>query len=357
MDQIVQTKLWHVDKNVENLESCTQVVDAARLIQRNELVAFPTETVYGLGANAFSDEAAQKIYQAKGRPSDNPLIVHIASEEQLQEVAREVSEQAVQLIRRFWPGPLTLLLPKHERIAYTVSRLDSVGVRMPDHPLALALIRQSGLPIAAPSANRSGRPSPTTAEHVQQDLEGRIAGILDGGETGVGVESTVLDMTVEPPMILRPGGVTREQLLEVLPAVAIDPAFTEASEAPRAPGMKYTHYAPNGEMWLVAGERERVLAKQAEMLEAAKAAGLSTGILTTEENRVYWEESSLTDAVISCGSYHDLQAIAQHLYAALRTFDDLGIQYIVAEAFPRTGIGMAVMNRLEKAAGGRILSV
>ncbi|WP_134683409.1 L-threonylcarbamoyladenylate synthase [Brevibacillus migulae] len=358
MDRIVETKLWNVDKNVEDLESCSQVVDAAHLIREGELVAFPTETVYGLGANAFSDEAVEKIYHAKGRPSDNPLIVHIGDMDQLHEVAREVPEMAYPLIERFWPGPLTLLLPKAEKIATQVTKLDTVGVRMPDHPLALALIRAARVPIAAPSANRSGRPSPTMAEHVRQDLDGRIAAILDGGETGVGVESTVLDLTVSPPMILRPGGITREQLHEVLGDVAIDPAFeAKAEHVPRSPGMKYTHYAPQGELWLVDGSPEQAQKKMEELIREAKANGLSTGVLATDETIGAWRKNGLVDAVLSCGSRQDPSSIAQLLYARLREFDDLGIQYMVGETFPKQGLGMAVMNRLEKAAGGRIISV
>lgn len=357
MERIVETKVWHVDKNVEHLETCSQVVDAARFIREGELVAFPTETVYGLGANAFSGEAVAKIYLAKGRPSDNPLIVHIGEMAQIHDVCSEVPELALPLLERFWPGPLTILLPKAERIATQVTRLDTVGVRMPDHPLALALIRAAGVPIAAPSANRSGRPSPTTAEHVRQDLDGRIAAILDGGETGVGVESTVLDLTVSPPMILRPGGITREQLLEVLDEVAIDPAFEAKSEVPRSPGMKYTHYAPRGELWLVEGKAAEVRKKMEQLIRAAKAQGFSTGVMATEETIAFWKQSPDVDVVLNCGRRQDPSSIAQHLYACLRQFDERGVQYIVGETFPRSGMGMAVMNRLEKAASGRILSV
>ncbi|NGQ95544.1 threonylcarbamoyl-AMP synthase [Brevibacillus sp. SYP-B805] len=358
MDKTGETKVFVVDKNVEDFQSCSQIVDAARLIQAGEVVAFPTETVYGLGANALSDEAVEKIYKAKGRPGDNPLIVHIGEMAQLSMVAREVPGPAQQLIEAFWPGPLTLVLPKTDQVASLVTAgLDTVGVRMPDNPVALALIRAAGVPIAAPSANRSGRPSPTTAEHVRVDLEGRIAAILDGGSTGVGVESTVLDLTVQPPMILRPGGVTREQLQEVIGEVAVDPAFEAGKETPRSPGMKYTHYAPQGEMWLVAGEEERVRAKMAAMLEQARQSGLSTGVLGTAESVRFWREHPSVDVALACGSRHDLHSVARELYGCLRQFDDLGIQYIVAEAFPRTGMGMAVMNRLEKAAGGRFLSV
>ncbi|WNC14547.1 L-threonylcarbamoyladenylate synthase [Brevibacillus brevis] len=363
MEQKVVTKVWTVDNHVENavekLESCTQIVDAASLLKNGEVVAFPTETVYGLGANALSNEAVEKIFAAKGRPSDNPLIVHIAAMEQLPSVASEVPAKAAQLMDAFWPGPLTVILPNSDRVASLVTAgLHSVGVRMPDHPVALALIGAAGVPIAAPSANRSGRPSPTTASHVLADLEGRIAGVVDGGATGVGVESTVIDVTVEPPMILRPGGITREQLEEVIGPVRLDPTFQAgAEETPRAPGMKYTHYAPEGEMWLVAGEDPRVREEMKEMLREAKGLGRKTGVLATEESADFWRAHPDADVVLSVGSRADLQEVAHRLYGALRDFDDSGVQFIVGETFPRDGLGMAVMNRLEKAAGGRIRKV
>lgn len=357
------TKVWSVDNNVENtvenLQSCAQIVDAARLLREGAAVAFPTETVYGLGANALSDQAVEKIFLAKGRPSDNPLIVHIGEKKQLSTVVTEVPRKGEQLMEAFWPGPLTVILPKTDRVAPLVTAgLESVGVRMPDHPIALALIREAGVPIAAPSANRSGRPSPTTAAHVLADLEGRIAGVLDGGPTGVGLESTVIDVTVDPPVILRPGGITREQLEAVIGVVDLDPAFQiGAVETPRSPGMKYTHYAPEGEMWLVAGEADKAREKMAVMLREAKQHGQKTGVMATAESSAYWEQSPDADVVLTVGSHADLEEVAQQLYAVLRQFDDHKAQYIVAETFSRGGLGMAVMNRLEKAAGGRILSV
>jgi len=359
MERLKATKIWIVDKVVDNLSSCTQIVDAARLLREGEVVAFPTETVYGLGANALSDESVEKIFLAKGRPSDNPLIVHIGTKEQLALVAREVPEKAERLMEAFWPGPLTVILPRTSHVASLVTAgLDSVGVRMPDHPVALALLQQAGVPIAAPSANRSGRPSPTTAAHVLADLDGRIAGVLDGGSTGVGVESTVVDVTVEPPMILRPGGVTLEQLEAVIGEVALDPSFSAgAAETPRAPGMKYTHYAPEGEMWLVSGDYPRVREKMAEMLHRARQQGLKTGVLAVEEHVKDWKTHPDADVVLSVGASGRLEEAAKRLYAALRRFDDLQVQFIVSETFPRKGMGMAVMNRLEKAAGGRIVSV
>jgi len=354
-----ETKVWRVDNDVENVQSCAQIVDAAALIRQGEAVAFPTETVYGLGANALSNEAVEKIFLAKGRPSDNPLIVHIGDLSQLRMVASEIPERARKLMDTFWPGPLTLILPRTDRVAPLVTAgLDTVGVRMPDHPLALALIREAGVPIAAPSANRSGRPSPTTAAHVYTDLNHRIAGILDGGSTGVGVESTVLDITSEPPVILRPGGITLEQLRQAIGDVQLDPAFrADAAETPRSPGMKYAHYAPEGEMWLVAGNTEAAREKMRELLVEAKQHGRKTGVLAAEESVPFWSGQAHADVVLSCGSRQDLPSVAQRLYAVLRQFDEEQVQFIVAEAFPQEGVGMAVMNRLEKAAGGRIVRV
>ncbi|MGG1658668.1 L-threonylcarbamoyladenylate synthase [Brevibacillus sp. NRS-1366] len=363
MEINLMTKVWSVDnsveKTVEKLRSCTQIVDAASLLREGAVVAFPTETVYGLGANALSDEAVEKIFQAKGRPSDNPLIVHIGAIEQLSAVAVEVPEKGKKLMKAFWPGPLTIILPKTDRVAPLVTAgLDSVGVRMPDHPIALAIIEEAGVPIAAPSANRSGRPSPTTAAHVLSDLDGRVAGVLDGGATGVGVESTVIDVTVDPPIVLRPGGITREQMEAVIGSVDLDPSFqVGAVEIPRAPGMKYTHYAPRGELWLVTGEAAKVREKMAEMLREAKAHGQKTGVLASDESFSFWTAQPEADVVLSVGSPTDLEKVAQQLYAVLREFDDRQTQYIVGETFSRDGLGMAVMNRLEKAAGGRILSV
>ncbi|GAA4720645.1 L-threonylcarbamoyladenylate synthase [Brevibacillus fulvus] len=353
------TKVVVVDKNVERLESCAQIVDGAKLLREGEIVAFPTETVYGLGANALSDQAVAKIYQAKGRPSDNPLIVHIADLTQLKQVVREVSERANRLIEAFWPGPLTLIMPKSAQVADLVTAgLDTVGVRMPDHPVALALIKQANVPVAAPSANRSGKPSPTTAEHVRTDLNGRIPYLIDGGTAGIGVESTVLDVTVEPPLILRPGGITAEQIAAVIGEVRLDPALqADAGETPRAPGMKYTHYAPGGDMWLVEGEADKVAVKMKELLEQAKSNGLKTGVLVPEEFASIWEAEPCADIVISCGSLQHLETVAQNLYASLRMFDEFQVQSIISMTVPKTGIGITIMNRMEKAAGGQVIRV
>ncbi|MGV3463815.1 MAG: L-threonylcarbamoyladenylate synthase, partial [Heyndrickxia sp.] len=255
----MKTLEWNVDSNVDNLKSNPQVVEAANLLKQNEVVAFPTETVYGLGANAISDEAITKVYEAKGRPSDNPLIVHIADFSQLYNLVLEIPKTAEKLMEKFWPGPLTIIFKvKSKAVSKKVTAgLNTVGIRMPDHPLALALIKAANLPIAAPSANSSGKPSPTTAGHVRDDLNGRISGILDGGETGIGVESTVVDCTGEVPIILRPGGVTKEAMENEIGNVEIDPALHEnLNSKPKAPGMKYTHYAPNAPVYLVDGKPE-----------------------------------------------------------------------------------------------------
>lgn len=324
---------------------------AAALLRQGETVAFPTETVYGLGANALDAQAVDKIFTAKGRPSDNPLIVHIAHRADVDKLAGRVPEAAVACMDHFWPGPLTIVLPCRADVvpANVTAGLDTVGLRMPDHTTALHLIDQAGVPLAAPSANRSGRPSPTTADHVWEDLHGRIAGIVDGGPSGVGVESTVLDLSGDIPMILRPGGVTQEMLLEVLPRVEFDPALLTGQGTPKSPGVKYTHYAPQGEMVIVEGANDRAVIQQ--LLDKARKEGRKTGVLTTEE-RVYAYDA---DEVITAGKRNDLLTVAAGLYDAIRRFDHAGVETICAESFPEAGVGVAIMNRLRKAAGQRVI--
>ncbi|RKD23050.1 threonylcarbamoyl-AMP synthase [Ammoniphilus oxalaticus] len=362
-----QTKVWHVDNVVEEQKYYPQLDEASALLRAGEAIAFPTETVYGLGANALSSAAVKRIFEAKGRPSDNPLIVHIADQQAVHQLVRSIPEKAQRLMDAFWPGPLTLIFPKKEGIAAEVTAgLDSVGIRMPDHPLALALIRATGLPLAAPSANRSGRPSPTTAAHVEEDLQGKIAGIVDGGATGVGVESTVLDVTLDPPMILRPGGVTKEALERVVGKVAVDPAVTmQADEQPRAPGMKYQHYAPQAEMWTVDAPsveaqtaliRERIGQARRSLGDESQEGShreLKIGVLATTETQA--EYAGIADYVAVCGSRHDLASVARGLYDALRSFDQQQVEFILAESFPTTGVGAAIMNRLNKAAGNQVI--
>ncbi|MED1420780.1 MULTISPECIES: L-threonylcarbamoyladenylate synthase [Bacillus] len=341
----METKCWIVDKEVDNKTRYPQIEEAAQALRLNEVVAFPTETVYGLGANALSDEAIAKIYEAKGRPSDNPLIVHIADTSQLEPLIVDIPEKAKRLMEAFWPGPLTIIFKKMPgRLSEKATAgMDTVGIRMPDHPVALKLISACGLPIAAPSANRSGKPSPTSAKHVWDDLAGKIAGVVDGGETGVGVESTVLDCTVEPPVILRPGGLSKEEIEDVIGHVEFDPALKNKDSKPKAPGMKYTHYAPNAPLYLVEGPIEKIQ----QLADAQRSAGKKVGILTTEENSSSYD----ADIVLSCGKRSELSTVAHELYGVLRQFNETEVDIIYSEVFPNKGIGAAVMNRLEKAAG------
>ncbi|MGD6778355.1 L-threonylcarbamoyladenylate synthase [Sutcliffiella horikoshii] len=348
----MNTKLWAVDKEEPLKHSYPQIMEAAGLLKENEVVAFPTETVYGLGANALSDQAVLKIFEAKGRPSDNPLIVHISKLEQLTELVDNVPESAHKLMEAFWPGPLTLVLPKKEGVSqYVTAGLDTLAVRMPDHPIARALIEISGLPLAAPSANLSGKPSPTTAKHVEEDLIHRIAGIVDGGATGVGLESTVVDCTAETPMILRPGGVTKEELEKVVGNVDVDPALFSQEELhkPKSPGMKYTHYAPIAPVYLVEGSASFM----EQTIKGAQLKGHKVGLLATEETIAQIQATEIT--AISCGTKNDFATVASQLYDGLRAFNATDVDVIFSETFPRTGVGAAIMNRLEKAAGHKFI--
>ncbi|HHY20296.1 MAG TPA: threonylcarbamoyl-AMP synthase [Bacilli bacterium] len=346
----IQTDILHVDKNNRILRETNEIKEAALWIRNGEVVAFPTETVYGLGGNAFSNEAIEKIYQAKGRPSDNPLIVHIACKEQLRDFVCEVPKLAEQLMNAFWPGPLTLVLPGNGKLAAKVTaNLSTVAVRMPDHPVALALIEAAGVPVAAPSANLSGKPSPTTAAHVEKDLTGRIRAIVDGGKTGVGVESTVVDCTGESAMILRPGGVTKEALEAVVGKVDTDPALSEENVTPKSPGVKYTHYAPKAPLYLVEGSVEQIQ----QLIEDKKRDGLKVGVLTTVEQIASYD----ADLVVACGSRERLETVASELYGSLRRFDEEQLDILFAETFVNEGLGIAIMNRLEKASGGKRLVI
>ncbi len=345
----METIVWRVDKSVEDLSTCPQIKEAATWLKKNELVAFPTETVYGLGANALCDEAVEKIYRAKGRPGDNPLIIHIARKEDVKRYVAEIPEVARRLMDAFWPGPLTIIFKKKPGVLSekATAGLETVGIRMPDHPIALAIIEASGLPIAAPSANVSGKPSPTRFEHVYQDLNGKIAGIIDGGPTGVGVESTVIDCTGSVPIIFRPGGVTKEALERVAGPVEIDPGVIGQQEKPKSPGMKYKHYAPNAVMYLVQGSPEFLQ----EKVVAFQDQGLRVGVLTTDERKDFYK----ADVLISAGSCTDLRTVARQIFNCLRTFDKMNVDVILSETFPAKGLGIAIMNRLVKAAGYRFL--
>lgn len=357
-----------------------KIEEAAALLRSGETVAFPTETVYGLGADARNTAAVEAVFAAKGRPSDNPLIVHIARRSDLERLVTEVHPVASRLIDAFWPGPLTLVLPVRPGVLspLVTAGLDTVGVRMPGHPVALALLRAADCPVAAPSANRSGRPSPTLAAHVLEDLAGYIGGVLDGGAAGVGLESTVVQVQPDGTVqVLRPGGITAEQLAAVTGTAAgapggnvpvppgtaaggtgVSAAAAQAAEdspAPRAPGMKYTHYAPRGALSIVCGSSaQRVAETAAGLLQAAQRDGAVTGLLLFEEHRALYPADPAA-CVVSLGSLASPEEAARFLYAALRRFDEAGATYILAEACPVTGLGAAIMNRLMKAAGNAVI--
>ena len=329
---------------------------AGRIIASGGLVAFPTETVYGLGGNALDSDASAKIYRAKGRPSDNPLIVHIACLDSLEQIVSSVPEQAYMLAHSFWPGPLTIIMNRSAHVPSSVTGgLDSVAVRMPDHEIALALIREGGGYIAAPSANTSGRPSPTTAQHVRDDLGGKIDMIIDGGSVGIGVESTIIDLTEDIPMILRPGYISLEMLRDVLGEVRMDPGLhsRDPSFRPKAPGMKYRHYAPKADLTIVEGRAEDVRAAIDSLARDAASRGLTCGIIAADEDACGYH----CGIVRSAGSRAREITISQHLFGILREFDDLGVDVIYSESFDTPQIGAAIMNRLMKAAGHHILKV
>lgn len=336
--------------------------EAGAILEKGGLVAFPTETVYGLGGNALDANASRKIYAAKGRPSDNPLIVHIADEKELFDIARDVPENAKKLMKAFWPGPLTMIFRKKEGIPYeTTGGLETVAVRMPDHKVALEMIKAAGVPIAAPSANTSGRPSPTKAAHVIEDLYGRIEMILDGGSVGIGIESTILDMTASPPMILRPGFITKSMLKSVIGEVTEDKVVsaksintvTEGGYKPKAPGMKYRHYAPKAELTMYEGDIDEVIKKINEVSDKASKAGKKVGIIATEETK----DKYIGDYIVSIGTRADEESIARGLYDVLRGFDDTDVDIILSETFYDDEFGLSIMNRMIKAAGYKIVKV
>ena len=333
-----------------------ELKEASAVIRSGGLVAFPTETVYGLGGDATNPEASRKIYAAKGRPSDNPLIVHIADFSQLRNIVAEVPQEAEKLAEAFWPGPLTMILRKNDVIPYeTTGGLDTVAIRMPSHPVARAFLQDSGCMIAAPSANTSGRPSPTTAQHVWEVLHGKIEILLDGGPVGIGIESTIVDLSEERPMILRPGFITQEMLSAVLGDVGMDPglASENSKQPPKAPGMRYRHYAPKADLTLVEGTMEEVISKINALTREAQAMGKSVGVLATEENK----DCYVADHVIVIGQRQDEAEIARHLFDVLRQFDDLQVDLIYSESFVAAGVGQAIMNRLLKAAGHKRIFV
>ncbi|HWO78124.1 MAG TPA: L-threonylcarbamoyladenylate synthase [Bacillus sp. (in: firmicutes)] len=344
------TTLWIVDINVDGLWETPEIRQAANFLREGEVIAFPTETVYGLGANATDSEAVKKIFEAKGRPSDNPLIVHIADPKQINELVDEVTPIGKQLIEAFSPGPISFIFKKKEGVFsdLVTAGLDTVAIRIPEHPVAYALLKAAAVPVAAPSANRSGRPSPTSAQHVMDDLNGLIKGVIDGGETGYGLESTVVDCTGEVPVILRPGSITADEIKEVIGAVIVDPALKNETEAPRAPGMKYRHYAPDHPLYLVDGSLELLQS----FVNQFKRDGKRVGVIATRENLAKID----ADAMIVMGSETDLSSIAHSLYDSLRKSDVLDVDVLLSLCFPEEGVGQAIMNRLRKAAGNRVLT-
>lgn len=333
---------------------------AAAFLEEGKLVAFPTETVYGLGGNALSKDASKHIYAAKGRPSDNPLIVHVADIKSVYPLVKELNEKAKMLMEKFWPGPLTIILNKSDIVPYeTTGGLDTVALRMPDNKAALKMIELSEVPVAAPSANTSGKPSPTKAEHVYEDLDGKISMILDGGEVGIGIESTIIDMTGDTPTILRPGYVTKNELSKLLGEVKYDEALLIRDKekakkiVPKAPGMKYRHYAPKADFILIEGDEEKVIEKINELVTEYENKGYKTGVICQDKTKDRYK----CENVISLGNKENEVTISHNLYATLREFDKRETDYIFGETFMSDNLGTAIMNRMIKAAGYQIIDV
>lgn len=349
----MDTKVVPMDEQHIDMEMLQKAGD---IIKEGGLVAFPTETVYGLGGDALNPASSKKIYEAKGRPSDNPLIVHIADMEALDAIVQEVPVQAKRLAEAFWPGPLTMILKKSDIVPYeTTGGLDTVAVRMPVHKVAREFIRAAGGYVAAPSANRSGRPSPTVAKYVAEDMDGRIEMIIDGGDVEIGLESTIVDLTVPEPMILRPGYITKKMLEDVLFRVEEDCTLMRADsgQAPKAPGMKYRHYAPKGDLTIVAGAENAVIEYINRQADKYRHEGKKTGVIGTDKTI----EQYRADVCKSAGSRDNENTIAKELYRILREFDDEEVEVIYSESFDESGIGQAIMNRLLKAAGHKMIHV
>lgn len=346
--------------NSENVNN-EVIKEAGAVIKRGGIVAFPTETVYGLGANGMDEEASVKIYEAKGRPSDNPLILHIADMNMLEKIVSEVPPKAKILMDNFWPGPMTLIFKKKKEVPYkTTGGLETVAVRWPSHKVALDIIKAADTPIAAPSANTSGRPSPTKASHVIEDMNGRIDMIVDGGEVGIGIESTIIDVTGDIPMILRPGYITKAMVEELVGEISVDRVVIAKSieeiggeYKPKAPGMKYRHYAPKAELTMYDGNIEKVIEVINKLSMEATSKGKKVGIIATEETR----DRYTSGQVVSIGTRKDEASIARGLYGILRDFDTMDVDIIYSETFYDDDLGQAIMNRLIKAAGYRIINV
>jgi L-threonylcarbamoyladenylate synthase len=351
--EIMKTKVVNMDEQRLDYKTLKK---SGEIIRAGGLVVFPTETVYGLGANALSSEAVKKIFEAKGRPQDNPLIVHVASFN-IEQYVDGIPSIALKAMDKFWPGPLTLLFKKSSIIPYeTTAGLDSVGIRMPENKIALELIKAAAVPVAAPSANISGKPSPTEVTRCIEDLSGKVEYIIGGDKSKVGLESTILDCTVTPPCILRPGGITLEMLREIHSEIYIDPAIMKKNEGdfkPKAPGMKYRHYAPKAPVTVIEGELKKTIAKINEMVQNSIDDNKLVGIIATDETIAEYKEG----IKISLGTRKNLSGIAQNLFETLRYLDDQEVDMIISEAFEEEGVGVAIMNRLRKAAGFSIIKV
>ncbi|NFL35859.1 threonylcarbamoyl-AMP synthase [Clostridium botulinum] len=349
----MNTNIIKINNIIDNEE---KIKEAAKVIKDGGIVAFPTETVYGLGSDALNEDAVKKIFIAKGRPQDNPLIVHVASKN-IQSLVEYIPDIAQKLIDKYWPGPLTLILKKKSIIPnITSADLDTIGIRMPNNEIALKLIEMSNTVIAAPSANISGRPSPTDVERCIEDLSGRVDCIVGGDKSNIGLESTILDCTVNPPLVLRPGGITLEMLKDIDSRIEIDGAIMKKSTddlKPKAPGMKYRHYAPKAKVKIISGERKKTIEKMKELVDYYIDNNKKVCILTIEENEKEYNKG----IKVVLGSRENLLMVAQNLFESLRKCDDLGADIILAEAYEEKGVGIAIMNRLNKAAGFDIIEV
>ncbi len=342
------TLISKIDENNINKE---EIKKQAEILREGKTVIFPTETVYGLGANALDEEAVSKIYKAKGRPSDNPLIVHIYDKKQVSELAENINEKAEIIMDKFWPGPITIILNKKDIVPMRTSGgLDTVAIRMPSNPVAKALLEEVKLPIAAPSANISGRPSPTKGIHVYHEMNNRVDGIIIGGDCTFGLESTVLDLTNDVPMILRPGSITKEDLENVIGHVNMDPALEKKEDniKAKAPGMKYKHYSPNAEVFIVSGEIDDVANKINELVDNNSKEGLKTAVMCLEDNKNKYN----CDTIVLG---ENLEEVAMNLFSSLISADEKEYDIVYSEEFPNKGIGRAIMNRLLKSAGYKII--
>lgn len=351
----MNTKVIRIDPLNIDMQKLNEAAEALRM---GKIVAIPTETVYGLGANALDPQAVEQIFKAKGRPSDNPLIVHIADKEKVYELAGAIPEKAAILMDKLWPGPLTLVLKKSPVIPGIITAgLDTVAIRMPEHPVARELIRLADIPVAAPSANSSGKPSTTTAQHVLDDMDGKIEIVVDAGSSRVGLESTVLDVTADPPVLLRPGGITPKQLESIIGPIDIDKTILgkiSSENVPKSPGMKYKHYSPKAHVVLIRSmDRQKQVDKVIELAEKSIKEGRKVGVCATDQTKGKYKGFE----TLSMGDRDNPETIAARLFSLLREFDDRGVDIIFAETVDEHEVGLAIMNRMVKAAGYDIIEV